>query len=176
MLSFIFAARYKPVEGTVRWSQHGVSVYRMLSWLRGSTRPRFQRNSQTRPHRRTALWVWNREADTSRIPRSRLHPRFIVVRANLCAPRETCMAPASPPTACNRVGPNLADLTDVLVRFDRRSIIVKSFLPLLAIRRIYTACGCVRIVDDDRPIDRSTDCIIEDRIRKKIFLPCSLCT
>lgn len=116
-----------------------------------------QRDSQTRPHRRTALWVRNREADTSRIPRSRLRPRFMVVRANLCAPRKTCMAPASPPTACNRVGPNLANLTDVPVRFDRRSIIVKSASclssPLVGFtRRVAGACGSSMTID--RSIDR----------------------
>lgn len=43
-----------------------------------------------------------READTSpRPPLSRHHPRFMRVRANLCVLRKTCMAPASPPTACN---------------------------------------------------------------------------
>ena len=155
MLSFIFAARYKPVEGTVRWSRHGVSVYRMPSWLRGPTRPRSQRDSQTRPHRRAV----STKPRSGHVPLSRRHPRFIVVRANLCALRETCMAPESPPTACNRVGPNLANLTDVPVRFDRRSIIVKSSLPLLASCWIYSvaSCGCVQVVDDDRPTDRIVD-------------------
>lgn len=160
-----------------RWSRHGVSIYRMPSWLRGPTRARSQRDSQTRPHRRAALRVRNREADTSRIPRSRHYPRFMVVRANLCAPRETCMAPASPPTACNRVGPNLANLTDVPVRFDRRSIIVKSALylssPLVEFTRLRVAGACGSSMMIDRSIDRLIVSWIGDRIIRGI-LPCSL--
>jgi len=102
--------------------------------------------------------VRNREADTSRIPLSRHHPRFMAVRANLCAPRETCMAPASPPTAYNRVGPNLANLTDVPVRFDRRSIIVKSapYLssPFARFTRLRVAGACGSSMMIDRSIDR----------------------
>lgn len=139
------------------------------------TRPRTQCDSQMRPHRRTALRVRNREADASRIPRSRHHLRFMVVRANLCALRETCMAPASPPTAYNRVGPNLANLTDVPVRFDRRSIIVKSapYLssPLVGFTRLRVAGAYGSSMMIDRSIDRLID--IGDQIIRRI-LPCFL--
>lgn len=90
-----------------------------------------------------------READTSpRPPLSRRHPRFMRVRANLCVLRETCMAPASPPTACN-----MWDRTQRTWRA-RRSRPVrpaihhrKKFRSLSSPRLsswIYTSRGCVR--------------------------------
>lgn len=85
--------------------------------------------------------------------------------------------PASPPTACNRVGPNLANLTDVPVRFDRRSIIVKSApylsTPLVEFTRLRVAGACGSSMMIDRSIDRLTVSWIGDGIIRGI-LPCSL--
>lgn len=93
MLSFIFATRNKPVEGAVR--RHGYTpngCLREYGVRGGGTRvPTWFPNETASPR------VRNRDADVSRFPR--LHPRFMGVRANLCVPRETCIAPASPPTA-----------------------------------------------------------------------------
>lgn len=178
MLSFIFAARYKPVEGTVRWSRHGAAS-RYTGCLRdyGARRDPGPNVIPKRDRIAAPLRVRNRETDTSRIPRSRHHPRFMAVRANLCAPRETCMAPASPPTACNRVGPNLANLTDGPVRFDRRSIIVKStpYLPspLVGFTRLRVAGACGSSTMIGRSIDRSFVSWIGDRIVRRI-LSCPL--
>jgi len=62
---------------------------------------RFQRDSQTRPRVAT-------RARRGGVPAGH-HPRFMGVRANLCVPGETCMAPASPSMARSHgVGPNPA--------------------------------------------------------------------
>jgi hypothetical protein len=79
---------------------------------------RFQRDSQTRPRVAT-------RARRGGVPAGH-HPRFMGVRANLCVPGETCMAPASPSMVWDRTRP--ANPANVPVRFDRRSIIVKSAL------------------------------------------------
>lgn len=176
MLSFIFAARYKPVQGTViaarcldipdAFVTTGPDESQVSTWFPNET---------ASPHRAASTKPRSRPA--SRVPHSRHYPRFMVVRANLCAPRETCMAPASPPTVCNRVGPNLANLTDVPVRFDRRSIIVKSTpylsLPFVEFTRLRVADACGSSMMIDRSIDRLIASWIGDRIIRGI-LSCSL--
>lgn len=158
MLSFIFAARNKPVEGAVRRSP---ALYRMPSWLRGPLPGlRFQRDSQTRPHCR----VRNREKRTRpRVPRSRATTRDLwgFARIYVCSGRRVWLPRPHPRRVTCGTVPSEPDVPDVPVRFDRRSIIVKSFAPFLlpASHRGFTrvAGACESSITIGRSIDRSID-------------------
>lgn len=96
----------------------------------------------------------------------------------MCAQGDVYVAPASPPTACNRVGPNLENLTDVPVRFDRRSIIVKSApylsTPLVGFTRLRVAGACGSSMMIGRSIDRLIVSRIGDGIIRRILALFSL--
>lgn len=111
------------------------ALYRMPSWLRRGPRdsgsnaiPKRDRIAEKRPK--------PREADTSPRPARDL---WGFARIYVCSGRRVWL-PRPHPRRVTHVGSNGPNELDVPVRFDQRSIIVKSFVPflLLASRRGFT--------------------------------------
>lgn len=132
-----------------------------------------QRDSQTRPHRRAAPSTKPRGGRLPRPARASPCDLWGFARIYVC-PRRRVWLPRPHPRRVT-CGTEAGDLTDVPVRFDRRSIIVKSkpFLSSSLIRmdeRVFV-CVCVWVVDDDRPTGRPIDRIVPEdpRVVERIF-------
>lgn len=133
------------------------ALYRMPSWLRRGPRdsgsnaiPKRDRIAEKRPK--------PREADTSPRPALALataRDLWGFARIYVCSGRRVWL-PRPHPRRVTHMGPSGPSEPDVPVRFDRRSIIVKSLVPFLlpASRRGFTQVAD-RPWSTDRSIDRS---------------------
>lgn len=170
MLSFIFAARNKPVEGAVLDGRCLIpDAFVTTPWA--PPRLGFQRDSQTRPHRREATET----ARSGHVPaspaRATARDLWGFARIYVCSGRRVWL-PRPHPRRVTHVGPGVPSEPDVP---DRRSCPVR---PAIHHRKksrspssprlsswIYTSRGCVRVVHNDRPADRS----IVSRILSRYF-------